>query len=183
MIGIKNYSKSLGIFLFAFCFLCQGCFLLERIIDKEGFEERKIFGEAYQNTSKIKELQRYLKYIGYGPGAIDGKIGNNTRRAVKEFQKNCVLKENGCVDKKTWEKLRKVYKDNFLAFKKVNIKKIQTALKNAGFDPGVIDGKKGSKTTKAVKAFQKANSLIQDGKVGPKVWNKLRKYLLIDRNE
>lgn len=54
---------------------------------------------------------------------------------------------------------------------------IQTALKNAGFEPGSIDGKMGPKTKKAVEDFQKANGLAADGKVGPKTWAALNKYL------
>ncbi len=57
-------------------------------------------------------------------------------------------------------------------------RQIQTALKNAGFDPGSIDGKIGPKTKKAIKDFQGANGLTADGKVGPKTWAKLSKYLL-----
>ncbi len=54
---------------------------------------------------------------------------------------------------------------------------IQTALKNAGFYTGAIDGKIGAKTKKAIAEFQKANGLTPDGKVGPKTWSVLSKYL------
>jgi murein L,D-transpeptidase YcbB/YkuD len=54
---------------------------------------------------------------------------------------------------------------------------IQTALKNAGFDPGTPDGKLGRQTRKAIRDFQKANGLTADGKVGPKTWNALAPYL------
>ncbi|MDO8661865.1 MAG: peptidoglycan-binding domain-containing protein [Candidatus Omnitrophota bacterium] len=54
---------------------------------------------------------------------------------------------------------------------------IQRALKNAGFYTGAIDGKIGAKTKKAIAAFQKANGLTGDGKVGPKTWGALSKYL------
>ena len=54
---------------------------------------------------------------------------------------------------------------------------IQTALKNAGFYTGPIDGKIGPMSKKAIEAFQKANSLQVDGKVGPKTWTALSKYL------
>ena len=47
---------------------------------------------------------------------------------------------------------------------------IQTALKNAGFYAGNIDGKIGPKSKKAIEDFQKANGLKADGKVGPKTW-------------
>ena len=54
---------------------------------------------------------------------------------------------------------------------------IQTALKNAGFYAGEIDGKIGPMTRKATEEFQKANNLKADGKVGLKTWAVLSKYL------
>lgn len=60
---------------------------------------------------------------------------------------------------------------------KPTTEEIQTALKNAGFYTGNVDGKAGSMTKKAVEEFQKAHSLQADGKVGPKTWEALSKYL------
>jgi len=54
---------------------------------------------------------------------------------------------------------------------------IQTALKNAGFYSGNVDGKIGPKTKAAIEEFQKANGLTADGKVGPKTWTALEKHL------
>jgi peptidoglycan hydrolase-like protein with peptidoglycan-binding domain len=54
---------------------------------------------------------------------------------------------------------------------------IQTALKNAAFYTGAIDGKVGPMTKKAIEAFQTANGLQADGKVGPKTWAALGKFL------
>ncbi len=54
---------------------------------------------------------------------------------------------------------------------------IQTALKNAGFYSGAVDGKIGLKTKKAISEFQKANGLIADGKIGPKTWGVLSGHL------
>ena len=53
---------------------------------------------------------------------------------------------------------------------------IQTALKNAGFYAGSIDGKIGPKSKKAIEDFQKANGLKADGKVGPKTWEAMSKH-------
>jgi murein L,D-transpeptidase YcbB/YkuD len=58
-----------------------------------------------------------------------------------------------------------------------NIKQIQIALNNAGYNPGPIDGKRGKATREAVKAFQRANNLAVDGKVGKKTWELLQGYL------
>jgi murein L,D-transpeptidase YcbB/YkuD len=54
---------------------------------------------------------------------------------------------------------------------------IQTALKNADFYAGEIDGKIGPMSKKAITEFQKANGLEADGKVGPKTWAMLSTYL------
>ena len=54
---------------------------------------------------------------------------------------------------------------------------IQTALKNAHFYAGEIDGAIGFKTKKAIQEFQSANGLQVDAKVGPKTWAVLSKYL------
>lgn len=57
------------------------------------------------------------------------------------------------------------------------LQQIQTALKNAGYYEGEIDGKIGSKSKKAILDFQKDNGLESDGKVGPKTWAKLKVHL------
>ena len=56
-------------------------------------------------------------------------------------------------------------------------KKIQTALKNAGYYQGNIDGKIGPASKRAIEAFQKEKGLKVDGKVGPKTWAALEPYL------
>ncbi|MDD5348069.1 MAG: peptidoglycan-binding domain-containing protein [Candidatus Omnitrophica bacterium] len=56
-------------------------------------------------------------------------------------------------------------------------KDIQTALKNAGYYTGSIDGKIGPKSTAAIESFQKDNGLTVDGKVGPKTWTVLSRFL------
>lgn len=61
--------------------------------------------------------------------------------------------------------------------KQIDPKQIQTALKNAGYYQGSIDGKLGKKTRRAVREFQKANNLPVDGKVGKKTWAVLGGYL------
>ncbi len=58
-----------------------------------------------------------------------------------------------------------------------NVKQTQTALFNAGYDPGTIDGRMGRQTRDVIKSFQKANNLIADGKVGRKTWQLLSPYL------
>ncbi len=54
---------------------------------------------------------------------------------------------------------------------------IQKALKNAGYYQGAVDGKIGSATKDAVKAFQRDNGLDADGVVGRRTWDKLKVHL------
>lgn len=54
---------------------------------------------------------------------------------------------------------------------------IQTALRNAGYYLGKVDGKLGPMSKKAIEEFQKANGLKADGKVGPKTWGILSRHL------
>jgi len=54
---------------------------------------------------------------------------------------------------------------------------IQSALRNAGFPLGLIDGKFGERTRNALKNFQKQNGLGEDGKLNKRTWELLRNYL------
>ena len=58
-----------------------------------------------------------------------------------------------------------------------NGKEIQTALKQAGYYKGDIDGQIGTKTKDAIKKFQSANGLNPDGVIGSRTWQLLSKYL------
>ena len=67
-------------------------------------------------------------------------------------------------------------------FKPTN-KDIQVALKNAGCYNGKIDGDIGPLTEEAIREFQAKNDLVIDGKVGPKTWAVLSKYLSMPEEE
>jgi uncharacterized protein (TIGR02594 family) len=54
-----------------------------------------------------------------------------------------------------------------------NIRLIQQALTQQGFDAGVIDGVWGRRTENAVRGFQASRGLLADGVVGPKTWKAL----------
>ncbi|MFH0856002.1 MAG: peptidoglycan-binding protein [Candidatus Omnitrophota bacterium] len=58
-----------------------------------------------------------------------------------------------------------------------SVKDIQTALANAGFAPGRIDGHMGKQTRDALKAFQKTHNLKVNGKANKKTWSLLSEYL------
>ena len=58
---------------------------------------------------KVKEMQQYLINLNYLPaGSDDGKFGSKTEAAVKEFQKDQGLADDGVCGKKTWKRLKEV---------------------------------------------------------------------------
>ena len=59
----------------------------------------------------------------------------------------------------------------------VTPQEVQTALKSSGYYDGAIDGKLGSGSQKAIKAFQKDHDLESDGIIGKKTWTELKNYL------
>ncbi|MFF7705314.1 peptidoglycan-binding domain-containing protein [Streptomyces lydicus] len=50
---------------------------------------------------------------------------------------------------------------------------VQRSLRNAGFDPGPINGEFGPTTAAAVRSFQAAEGIPADGVVGPQTWSAL----------
>ena len=60
---------------------------------------------------------------------------------------------------------------------------IQRALKTAGFDPGPVDGKLGSRTRQAVREFQGVKGLQVDGIVGRRTWAKLVPFLDLEASD
>jgi len=56
-------------------------------------------------------------------------------------------------------------------------KTVQQALKNAGYYSGVIDGKVGSGTKKAIYQFQQDKGLTADGLIGRQTWALLKTFL------
>ena len=59
---------------------------------------------AGTNPSK-HNIQQALKNAGLYQGPVDGKIGPQTRAAIREFQKVNGLKVDGVVGRQTWDKL------------------------------------------------------------------------------
>lgn len=170
-----------------------GCNIVPKSIQYQK-EEEKLIGSTDIVNPDVERIQVILKSQGYETGNTDGKMGKELRDAIKAFQEQYGLKSTGYIDKMTLTQLEDLSrtKEVLESKKAASIKEkdssgqaafkpaardIQTALKNAGFDVGTIDGKMGPKTRQAIKEFQKAKGLVPDGTVGPKTWTQLSKYL------
>jgi peptidoglycan hydrolase-like protein with peptidoglycan-binding domain len=66
---------------------------------------RRVLRRDDQDASEIRYLQELLIYRGFTPGRVDGDFGPKTEAAVKAFQSNRGLDDDGLVGQLTWEAL------------------------------------------------------------------------------
>ena len=131
------------------------------------------------------DIQQFLSNNGFNPGPIDGQSGPKTKNAIISFQKENGLLADGIAGNKTKAAMRAytgcksenfcVARDNRSA-KLDSIADVQTYLANNGFNPGIIDGKMGSYTREAIKAFQRKVGLIPDGVAGARTKSEMKSY-------
>lgn len=76
----------------------------EKIFEKVDIKVKK--GEIDAYNFKPKEFQAALYFVGFDPGPIDGIIGERTRAALEEFQKNCGLMSDGWYGQETAHELQ-----------------------------------------------------------------------------
>lgn len=143
----------------------------------------------------VKSVQTRLKTLGYYSGSIDGKYGSGTMAAVKAFQKDNGLTADGLAGKNTYDKLysgsvsssgssssgsasssgSSGSSSNGWTIPKRTLRKgytgddvisVQQRLKELGYYTGLVDGKYGSGSMAAVKAFQEKHGLTADGLAG-----------------
>lgn len=133
----------------------------------------------------VKSVQTRLKELKYYTGSIDGSYGNGTLAAVKAFQKNNGLSDDGIAGSATYKVL---FSDKAKAKGETSssgssssnvpdrtlrkgdtgndVKNLQQRLKDLGYYTSIVDGSYGSGTVNAVKAFQKQHNLDADGVAG-----------------
>ena len=128
----------------------------------------------------VYALQERLIELRYLDGVADGVFGAETRDALTAYQKNNNLTADGTTNAATWRKLngssRASSASPTAAPSKTatmhegdsgeNVYVLQARLFELGYYTGRIDGRYGSETTDAVRAFQRANGLAADGIAG-----------------
>ena len=145
-----------------------------------------------------KNVQTRLKDLGYYRGELDGKFGRASVNALKSFQANNGLKQDGKAGTNTYAKLYSadavpfsipetptptptatptptptpapqqsiVWTTLRAGMSGTDVQQLQENLIQLGYLSGKADGVYGVKTVAAVRAFQKANGLTQDGTAG-----------------
>lgn len=80
--------------------------LADRLAGGSGMVQSWPRPEGSLNISEKFEIQERLKRRGYYSGKVDGYLGNESRKAVRRFQKGAGLKEDGLPNLALLEKLR-----------------------------------------------------------------------------
>jgi len=125
----------------------------------------------------VEDVQRRLISLGVdlGPTGVDGVFLGATCAAVRAFQHERDLDEDGEVGPQTWAALvdatfslgdRLLYL-RFPYLHGEDVRSLQSALNALGFAAGVVDGIFGSFTERAVRDFQTNTAIAVDGVVGP----------------
>ncbi len=131
---------------------------------------------------EVREMQRRLKELGYLNGEADGQFGSATENAVKAFQYQHNLENDGIAGEQTLNLLYSAQAQTFVPTPTPSptpsvlssgsngeeVKRLQQRLKDLGFYTGGIDGDFGKGTKNAVMLFQKQHDLDADGIAGQK---------------
>jgi len=158
----------------------------------------------YVSGEDVRQLQEELIELGYdvGPDGADGKFGDNTEKAVVQFQKDHGLDADGQVGPLTYAALEEALSEEGEAppqdepeddppeepdgqgcnlilpeiqvgDKGNAVSLLQSALNLREFDCGKADGDFGPKTAAALNRFKEACGLEQNGKTDKKTWELL----------
>lgn len=125
----------------------------------------------------VEDVQKRLLMLGFdlGPTGIDGVFLGTTLAAVRQFQREHELSEDGTVGDETWSALvdatfrlgdRLLYL-RIPYFHGADVAALQGALNVLGFACGPPDGIFGAFTERAVGEFQSNVGLPRDGIAGP----------------
>jgi len=142
-------------------------------------------------SAEVANLQELLKKRGFYNASADGLMGPQTRLAILEAQKNYGLATDGIAGSQTIAALESGSSKVNIADKNTTTKTtadtknadasdksllaLQDLLAKRGFYNGAIDGIKGSRTSAAIVAAQKAYGLTPDGIAGSQTLAALQK--------
>ena len=149
-------------------------------------------------VQNISDAQNQLTILGLYSGEINNELNNETKAALKEFQRLAGLTVDGILGPNTKAALEKG-EDSYIAIGGADVNNVevityskevedaQKTLKELNLYNGEIDGINGTRTKSAIKEFQKLAGLSIDGVLGPNTKAALEKgedsYVLVDTTE
>ncbi len=109
-----------------------------------------------------KTLQERLTALGFDTDGVDGILGPNSRKAIRNFQRSRGLPADGYASEALLTRVQQAATGTE-PLGRGQIAAIQNALNARGFDAGVADGVAGPRTRAAIAAFQRAYGYQVDG--------------------
>jgi peptidoglycan hydrolase-like protein with peptidoglycan-binding domain len=109
-------------------------------------------------SADVRRLQTGLREIGFDPGPVDGVAGGRTKAAYVRLHTGCSTSAPLFETSNASVTEGKETAGNQVGDQPLNgeeTKRIQSQLRNAGFDPGPVDGIFGSRTQSALRQFQR----------------------------
>lgn len=135
------------------------------------------------STQQVRDLQTYLRDLGYFNTDPTGTVGPLTRDAIARFQRDNDLYADGNADIQLLEAVRRVWENryvnqpsrNFLTVgdQGENVRLVQERLIQFGFFNGNPDGYFDEYTSQSVRAFQQNYGLNITGTVDSQTWQAL----------
>ncbi|MDP2606178.1 MAG: peptidoglycan-binding domain-containing protein [Deltaproteobacteria bacterium] len=126
-----------------------------------GDSDRKQPSSVTLDAEEIRKVQTLLKTVGFDPGPVNGAFGPKTKIALSRLRSSCAGL-NDLLHGVDLEKIAPAIESSAANRNKAartmpgkqDIRVIQVRLKDAGFDPGTVDGISGPNTRGAVARFR-----------------------------
>lgn len=116
------------------------------------------------NATLIAEVQTELRLRDYPVPAVNGQLDAATVAAIRSYQADASLEVDGKVTDALLAQLRSGRLDEGAAYRD-QVKALQTALNQRGFDAGPADGALGPKTRTAIRGYQQSAGLPVTGEM------------------
>ena len=141
-------------------------------------------GNAAPAGNLVADTQKALADAKLYDGAVDGRMGPQTKAAISAFEKKIGLIPTGQPSERLLSQIRKGGPRAHLAdpistgsiddpAERARIKRVQEALNEIGYGPIETDGRGGGKTANAIRRFELDNGLPMTGAAGDAVGAKL----------
>ncbi len=119
-------------------------------------------------SSEIRDMQRVLNEEGFAAGPVDGVFGPNTRGALVDFQRSMGIEPTGDLNERTVLALGIDVSEPTPAaptLSESDVRQVQQALNQAGYNAGRVDGIWGPQTRSALSNFQESEGLEPTGQL------------------
>jgi len=136
------------------------------------------------SSDDVRRAQQTLDDLGYRPGTADGRVGDRTRTAIRNFQRDKGLNATGRLDDDTLDALdtasrREDHRERAedtdatgtaahgaaARLDRATIRAAQTKLDRLGYPVAHADGSMGAETRTAIRNFQRDRGLNATGEL------------------